>query len=257
MTNPDTLTPARALADLEQARTETGEARALAEALAERIRGGDATVTPAQLAEARQLAEFADLRVTAAQRKAEEAAEADRQARARHLAAQARQVADQDDPETLASAVRTLAEAVAGLVAVALPRNDRIRSIGNAVRDLDHELTVAGASRPLSSYGIVRHPEGIIVNSPPTRVVYLSAAELVAAAVRLGTGLRDVTEADVMEAFNHPDATLARVLKAVPALADEWRHSDEEWAAMDRKEQSRAVATRRAPLGASIHEPAL
>ncbi|MBT2450929.1 hypothetical protein J7F03_28415 [Streptomyces sp. ISL-43] len=249
----DALTPAAAREAAAAVRQEQAEAQELVEALTERAREGDSRVTAQKLAEAQQLSDFAQLRVTAAQRKLTAAEEADRKARAQQLAGQARVIAEDADRDALVDAVRVVSEAVAALVAVALPRNEQIRGISNAIRDLDFELTQAGAQVPVSAYGLSRSADGVSVSRPDASAVYLSAAELIAAAVRLGTGLRDVPESSVIEAFGHPDGTLGRVLKAAPALAAEWRFTTEQWAQMDRKEQAHAVATRRAPIGATYH----
>lgn len=228
---------------------------ALADALAERARDGDPDVTPAKLANARQLAEFASLRITAAERKLAAAEAADRAARAEQLAADAHQLASEDDHGPMADAIRQAAEVVGALVDVAQSRNNRIRGINYRIRDLDNEFLRAGAPGELGlRYGVARHPDGLVVTGQPL-VALLSAAELVAAAVRLATGQDKVTGAELIEAFNGPDGTLGRVMKAVPTLAEEWRHSPEEWAQMDRKQQAHAISTRRAPVGVKVPDP--
>lgn len=255
MTTVDTLTPAGARTALSAVEQEKTEAEQLTAALAERVREGDPEVSPQQLAEARQLADFAELRITAAQRKLAAAEEADRQARARQLAEDAHRLADGDEHGVLADAIRHMAEAVNALVDLAHTRNNDIHSISNRVRDLDYEFGQAGAPGDLAlRHGVARHPEGVIVTGEPM-VARLSPAELLAAAVRLATGQSRVTEGELIQAFSGPDGTLARVLKAMPALADEWRYSPEEWAQMDRQAQAHAVAARRAPVGWSYRDP--
>lgn len=246
VTHPVDLTPAQAREALAAAEKEKREAQGLADALAERARDGDPDVTPAKLAEARQLADFAQLRITAAERKLAAAEAADRHARADQLAAEARDLVDEDDLQALADGVRKVAEATAALYEVAITRNDRIRAVNAIARTLEGEFEQAGQPGELSrGHGVVRHPEGVIVGRHG-QAMLLGAAELLAAAVRLADGPQ-VTEGELIEAFNGPDGTLGRVLKAVPSLAEEWRHSPEKWAQMSRRQQSHAVATRRAP----------
>ncbi|WP_435285886.1 hypothetical protein [Streptomyces bacillaris] len=69
------LTTAQATADTNVAAAvqEADEAAALAAALEERVRNGDDTVTPAQIANARELGTFAQLRADATRRQAEAA----------------------------------------------------------------------------------------------------------------------------------------------------------------------------------------
>ncbi|MEV4863095.1 hypothetical protein [Streptomyces ossamyceticus] len=249
-------TPQQARAALETASTEKKEAEALADALAERARDGDPDVTPAKLAEARQLADFAELRITAAERKLAAAEAADRAARAEQLATDAGQLVAEDDHGPMADAIRRAVEVIGELVDVAQARNHRIRSINYRIRDLDGEFERAGTPGELAlRYGVARHPEGLRVTGEPM-VTLLSAGELVAAAVRLSTGQDKLTEGELSEAFNGPDATLGRVLKAVPGLAEEWRHSPEEWLEMGRQQQAHALSTRRAPVGVKAPNPA-
>jgi hypothetical protein len=72
---------AEAQAEIDQAEAEAREAAELVDALAERVKAGDPDVSPGQLGEQRQLAEFAALRVEAARRSAEA-----KRAKARHVA---------------------------------------------------------------------------------------------------------------------------------------------------------------------------
>ncbi|MFH9121121.1 hypothetical protein [Streptomyces globisporus] len=69
------LTTTRATADTNVAAAvqEADEAAALAAALEERVRNGDDTVTPEQIANARELGNFAQLRADATRRRAEDA----------------------------------------------------------------------------------------------------------------------------------------------------------------------------------------
>ncbi|ULR50590.1 hypothetical protein [Streptomyces deccanensis] len=255
-TSTTDLTPAQAREALAAAEKEKGEAQGLADALAERARDGDPDVTPAKLAEARQLADFAELRITAAERKLTAAEAADRAARAEQLAADARQLVTDDDHGPLAEAIRDAAAAVNALIDVAQARSNRIRSINQRIRALEGEFEQVGAPGDLAlHHGVARHPEGTIVTGQPM-VTLLSAAELVAAAVRLATGQDKLSEGELSQAFDGPDATLGRVMKAMPSLAEEWRHSPEEWACMGRSAQAHALSTRRAPVGVKAPDPA-
>ncbi|MEU3222645.1 hypothetical protein ABZ695_05730 [Streptomyces sp. NPDC006976] len=73
MTNRLTAAHEAASADVATAVQEADEAAALAAALEERVRNGDDTVTPEQIANARELGTFAQLRADATRRKAENA----------------------------------------------------------------------------------------------------------------------------------------------------------------------------------------
>ncbi|WP_322984639.1 hypothetical protein [Streptomyces sp. S584] len=76
----ENLTAARATADTAVAAAvqEADEAANLAQALEERVRNGDDTITPEQIANARELGQFAQLRADATRRKAEQAKRAAR-----------------------------------------------------------------------------------------------------------------------------------------------------------------------------------
>ncbi|MEV0912694.1 hypothetical protein AB0I93_00080 [Streptomyces sp. NPDC049967] len=89
------------------------------------VENGDATVTPAALAEAEQTSVFARLRIKAAAKHAAEQAEADRHARALAVKAEVRQLAETDDSAVIAAAMRAAADALAHLRAVAEQRQDR------------------------------------------------------------------------------------------------------------------------------------
>lgn len=219
MPTVDTLTPDGARTALSAAEQEKTEAEQLGRALAERVRSGDPGVTPKQLAEAKQLAEFAELRITAAQRKLAEAEEADRRARAEEVAAIARDIAGDDDPRELAACMRAVVEATAALVSVAAARAERIRKAGRTLRLIDQELSSLDASTNRAMrerYGVEGNALAITVQEPYARVESVQAGALVAAAVGLGTGREYYAE--LREAFGVIEFMVPRVLTQVPAL---------------------------------------
>ncbi|MFI8106284.1 hypothetical protein [Streptomyces sp. NPDC086023] len=255
MTDTDTPTPAKALAALEQARTETGEARALAEALAERVRSGDAEVTPHELAEAQQLAEFAALRITAAERKHRAALAVDRDARGHAVAADARALADRDDAQGVAAAVRDVAEAVARLVHLADTRQDRVRAVGSAVEALAVELAAEHPDRRAlgrhmrDRYKVTGDPTTVTVHEPYARIRAVHTADLIAAAVALGLPDLSLLPA-VHESLQGAEAAATRAMDAVPAVAADWRLTPSDWQALDPAARHRAERLGLAPEAA-------
>ncbi|MEU6706522.1 hypothetical protein [Streptomyces wuyuanensis] len=245
MTTIDTLSPAAARAALDTARTETAEARELADALADRVRDGDPDVTPQQLAEAQQLADFAALRITAAERRLAAALDTDRDARARTAADDARRLVDSDDAAELATAVRAVAEAITRLVGVAEERQARVHAMGTTVGGITDELYREypdlrdRLAHMRSRYKVSGNERAVTVYEPRRTIAAVPPAELVAAAVALG--LPDLTLAAELRAlFDAPDASATRVVAAVPAVGDDWRPSNDEWAALSPGERARA-----------------
>ncbi|MET7711010.1 hypothetical protein [Streptomyces sp. NPDC005407] len=215
-----TTSPADARTALAAAKQEKTEAQQLGGALAERVRSGDPEVTPKQLAEAKQLAEFADLRITAAQRKLAEAEEADRRARAEEVAAEARDIATDDDLNELAPHVKAVVDAVAALTAVAAARDNRIRKAGYALRHINRELSDLDPTTNLvmrTRYGIDGDPQKITVYEPYARVESVRPAHLVAAAVGMGAG--SAHYAELRDAFQVIEFMVPRVREQVPAVA--------------------------------------
>jgi chromosome segregation ATPase len=217
----DTLTPEQARKALATAKQEKREADGLADALAEQVRAGATDVTPKKLADARQLAEFAELRITAAERKIADAEEADRHARAEQAAAEARDIATDDDLSELAPHVQAVVDAIASLVAVAEARDSRIRRVGNSLRLLGHELASLDPTTNLvmrARYGVEGDAQKITVYDPPIKVESIRPAHLVAAAVGIGTGRTHYAE--LREAFEVIEFMVPRVCEQVPALAE-------------------------------------
>ncbi|MFJ6438673.1 hypothetical protein [Streptomyces sp. NPDC091416] len=101
MTNRLTAAHETAAADVATAVQEADEAAALAAALEERVRNGDDTVTPEQIASARELGQFAQLRAEATRRKAEQAKRAARLADLAELKADIDAYTQTTDPDKL------------------------------------------------------------------------------------------------------------------------------------------------------------
>ncbi|MFP8882616.1 hypothetical protein [Streptomyces mangrovi] len=119
MTTTDTRPPEVAAAE-----AEAREAGELLAALEEKVRDGDDKVTPAQLAEQRELSRFAKLRAEAARRKAAKAKE---DARLRELRALADEIRGADpDRQQLGDAVDRLENALRDVVALAEGHNQQL-----------------------------------------------------------------------------------------------------------------------------------
>ncbi|MEV0912697.1 hypothetical protein AB0I93_00095 [Streptomyces sp. NPDC049967] len=169
---------------VEQAATEAAEADALLAALEERVRDGDDTVTPAQLASTRELGTFAKLRAEAARRKASQtAAAAAEQERAATIEQAAALVAEQGAPARVAAAYEAARIALAELLAVTTTHDD-------AVREAAQLLRTAGAS-PMHRYVPVQH-DGYVTNEsepmPATPTAPTVAQDQGAAVLSFGPG---------------------------------------------------------------------
>ncbi|MFD9519319.1 hypothetical protein [Streptomyces sp. NPDC059979] len=134
------MTPTEARTALDTARTEAVQARDLVADLAERVREGDNDVTGEQILAQRQLAELAGLRVEAAERKLVAAEDADRDARAKAIAAAARELISQDDMQPLFDAAKAAVEALQHLVAVTSARTERIKAVATQAVHINDEL---------------------------------------------------------------------------------------------------------------------
>ncbi|KJY18389.1 MULTISPECIES: hypothetical protein [unclassified Streptomyces] len=134
------MTPAEAREALDTARTEAEQARGLVADLAERVREGDEDVTGEQILAQRQLAELAGLRVEAAERKLAAAVGADRDARAKAVAAAARKLISQDDMQPVYDAAKAAVEALQHLVAVSTARTERIKAVSVEAVIINDEL---------------------------------------------------------------------------------------------------------------------
>ncbi|MEV0438968.1 hypothetical protein AB0I84_09410 [Streptomyces spectabilis] len=121
-----------------QAEQHAADAEQTLAAMEERVRDGDEDVTPAQLAEARELGRFARLRAEAARRKAERAtAKAAEQERAR-LTAKAVALVDQEaDPATVATAYEQARTALAALVAAVTAHDNALHQAAHLLRQAD------------------------------------------------------------------------------------------------------------------------
>jgi len=150
---------AQAEADYLAAEREAVAADEHAEALAERVREGDDTVTAEQLDAAQKAGMFARLRAEAAQRKARRAAEAAEQAHRQALTEQAVTLVDeQADPVSVAKAYEQARAAVAALV-------NAVDTHDGAVRQAAALLREAGAP-PIIEYHRVEHAEGYATSEP-------------------------------------------------------------------------------------------
>ncbi|WP_031104971.1 hypothetical protein [Streptomyces sp. NRRL S-146] len=240
------LTPAEAAEAIRTARAEQEEAEQFAAALEERVLDGDPEVTPAKLGEARELVRFAELRVTAAERKHAAAQEAARHATARSVAERAVSVVRDDDGRELTDAMRAVVDAVSHLAAIAERRHATVTGLGTELRGVT-ELLGGDVRQMRERYGVAGDREQIIVYEPRTVVQTVPPAAVLAAAVRLGVGPGAAAHA-VGDALTVADQRVKQVFAAVPALAEEWRYSPEDFAELTQEQRLDALATAREPL---------
>ncbi|MGW7706328.1 hypothetical protein [Streptomyces sp. NPDC054771] len=188
------------------------------------VENGDDTVTPAQLAEAEQKGVFARLRIKAAQKREAAQSEADRHARAEQVAADARTLAEQDDPEDLAVKMRAAVDALAALYTAADSRHARIRDMVARVDVIRTEAERAGISDVRARYGVGR---GVISDelsvavgrTNPMTLRTVTPADAIAAAVGLGLPQDDRYAAPpVVEACKYLQHRPRQVFERVPAV---------------------------------------
>ncbi|MBT2397228.1 hypothetical protein [Streptomyces sp. ISL-100] len=219
-----TQTPEQAREQLAAAEAEKSEAEQLAAALAEKVRSGDESVQPKDLTAARELAEFADLRISAARRKLDAAAEQDRHQRAELVTADARALVETDDPAELVAAVRAVADAAGILARLAHTRRDRIAAMGDSLVQVETELAAAGIDpgEIRHRYGVRGGREAVILYDPLLRVRSVRPGYVLAAALALGLSSEQLSE--LRDAMPSALVVGEQVTEAVPALADTLRH---------------------------------
>ncbi|MFD8948536.1 hypothetical protein ACFV0B_06745 [Streptomyces xanthophaeus] len=162
------MTPDEAREGLDTARTEAEQARDLVADLAERVREGDEDVTGAQILAQRQLAELAGLRVEAAERKLAAAEAIDRDARAKAIAAAARELISEDDTQPVIDAVRDAVAALEHLLAVTATRSARIHEVAEQAVQINDELkSVARAAVEAEGKAQLANGRGIPIRQTP------------------------------------------------------------------------------------------
>jgi hypothetical protein len=221
-----TPTPEQARDALAAAEAEKTEAEQLAQALAEKVRAGDDTVTPKDLTAARELAEFADLRIAAAHRKLDAAAEQDRHQRAEQIAAEARALAEQEDADEFAVKMRAAVDALVDLYAAAGARRERILGMAERVKRIGAELEAAGiapAHEVSKRYGVAADYDSVSCYRPRTiPCVGITPALAVAAAVGLAVGPDNGVQAAVADQVTYLSGKVDNVFAQVPAVRAEF-----------------------------------
>lgn len=232
------------VADAERA---AREAQDLVAALEDRVREGDAEVTPAKLAEHRELAAFAQLRVEAAQRTQTRVQEEERAA----LGAAAKDAAEElitgAGPGEIAEAMRAAVNALAALAALVHERNARISEVGRSLAQLDEDVKRAGLTEdPWGSqrYGVWGARDRLVV--PGVGDAHrVDLGDLTVTAVVCGLGVSaEGREAQTraMHAFHGLRVQgVANLLQKFPWLSDALRASQEEFEAAD--QTGRAMLT--------------
>ncbi|MGW9031008.1 hypothetical protein ACWGQ5_44530 [Streptomyces sp. NPDC055722] len=218
-------TPTDARQALAAALAEKTEAEQLAAALAEKIRNGDDTGKPADLATARDLAEFADLRITAAERKLNQATEADRHQRAEEVAAEVRALVEQEDSAELAAKMRAAVDALADLYAATAARRQRIIGMAERVRRIGDELElaeVAPAHEVGKRHGVAADHD-TVWSCRPQSVACVGITPTLAVAAAIGLAVPDTgDQSAVSEQFTYLSSKADEVLRKVPAVRAEF-----------------------------------
>jgi hypothetical protein len=217
----ETPTTEQARDALATAETEKTEAEELAAALADKVRAGDDSVKPKDITAARELAEFADLRITAARRKLAAAEEAERHARAEAVAADVRDLLNNEDPDDIAAKVTAAVEAVAALHSATEARRLRVLEMSGRVRFIANELEVAGfhpVTELQKRYGISADHDSVAICEPePIGTVGVTPALAIAAVV--GMAVRDNGEqAKISEQMSYLSSRVETFVAQVPAL---------------------------------------
>jgi hypothetical protein len=243
------MTPAEAAAAIRTAHDEKEKAEQAAAALEERVLNGDQDVTAAQLAEAHQAVRFAELRITAAERKHAEAQQAALHETARHIAERAVSVAANDDAGDLTDAMREAVAAIGRLCTIAQQRHETITGLGGELITITDQF--GGDFRVMRErFGVAGDREQVVVYEPRTVVRTVQPAVLLAAAVRLGTNSHALAYG-TGAALESPDQRVKQTFAAVPVLADAWRYSPEEYARLTPEQRIDALNTDRQPSGAA------
>lgn len=237
------------------AQQEAADAQQLLDALTERVRNGDTDVTPQELIAQRGLADFANLRLTAAQRRHTRALADERDALGEATRKAAQQFLDEQGDGTITDATMRAVAAVADLTRVISAHNARVAGLGTVIADLDHELVTAGvaegawASR--DKYGVWGDRTRVVVHGQGA-VFALSAGHMTAAAVAVGLGSDPegyAEQARHREAFGGLlNQHVQNVAEVVPGLADALRLTPEQWAAAGTRERHEASEQGRRPV---------
>ncbi|MEV6752374.1 hypothetical protein [Streptomyces sp. NPDC051214] len=248
---PEPLTPAQAREQLDTARREATEAAALIDTLAERVREGDSEITGEQMAGQKQLAELAELRVTAAERKLAEAQRVDLDARARAVGDRARTLVADDSTEGIVDAAGDVLEAATRLLALSAARDATIREVANDAVAMNEQLGRSDRNPwPSRDYGFMGQ------NFPPVGVTAVGQgrAEAVHAGAVLGAilaaALAGQSEAQrrASEILGLRGESTKRVLDSVPGLAAALRYDRAAWDKLPQDVRNEAARQGRQPL---------
>lgn len=241
--------------DLATARAELDDARATLATLQEQVRNGDDTVTAQQLADQRELIEYAALRVTAAQRAEQQAAADDLDARATAVGDAVRDLVAEDSTAPLVTAVQAVISAVQGLAAAADERETRIRKVASAGESMNAELGWSPRNPwPSRQYGFLAQttPPVNVVAVDTGRAVATPLGELLGAAVASALVGRSGALSTAAQLMSGVPEGVARVSAGVPGLADALRLTAEQWQALDERARSQATQQGRTPASAEV-----
>lgn len=208
------------MATVQEAEREANLAKELLDTLEGRVREGDPDVTPAQLAESRELARFAELRIEAAQQRAAAARKDAFDERGRALREQAERMAGAGDAE-LAALFADAVAALARLVRVAGERRDVVREFGRAVAALASDAgTDWRAAR--ERWGVQADHDTVIVSGEvPVRVRSVTPVDVASAVVEIALDRYDRNEVLAVQ-------RTGAVVERLPAVVDKLSMSPRE-----------------------------
>jgi hypothetical protein len=249
---PETLTPGQAREQLENARREAAEAATLGDQLADRVRDGDTDVTAEQLGAQRQLAELAELRITAAERKLKAALDADLDARARALAGHIGDLIDDDSTEEIVTAAMDVTEAIGRLLTLSGQRDDAIRQLADQAVLINGELG-RGPHNPWPSrtgYGFMGQnaPGQSVSLDGKGHVEAIRAGHVLGAILAAALAGRSTDRHYAGQVLEGVPESVGRFLAGVPGLSEAMRYDRAAWDSLPARVRNEAARQGRAPL---------
>lgn len=244
------LTPVQAREQLETARREATEAASLIDTLAERVREGDSEVTAEQMAGQKQLAELAELRVTAAERKLVQAQRADLDARARAVGDRARALVAEDSTEDIVDAAAAVLEAATRLLTLSGERDAAIREVANDAVQINEQLGRSDNNPwPSRDYGFMgqSYPPGVSAVGHG-RAESIHAGAVLGAILAAALAGQSEAQRRAAEILRVPAESTRRVLDNVPGLAAALRYDRAAWEKLPQQVRGEAARQGRQPL---------
>ncbi|MQA98150.1 MAG: hypothetical protein GEV11_27385 [Streptosporangiales bacterium] len=115
---------------------------------------------------------------------------------------------------------------------------DRVAAIDQELYDAHPEPGQRGRIMR-ETYRVAASANRVVTYNPRGTVEVPRLDEVLAAAIALG--LPDINEySNLMHGITSPNAATRRIFDAVPAVADDWRLTPEQWADLEQPEKMRA-----------------